>query len=45
MKLTKLDVICITAVLLLGQHNYFADSSWSLAGMGAVLVAWTWLSD
>ena len=45
MKLTKLDVLAIAAVLFLGQHNYFAGSNWSLAGMGAVLVAWTWLSD
>ena len=45
MKLTRLDVLSIAAVLLLGQNHYYTGSNWSLAAMGAVLVAWTWLSD
>jgi len=45
MKLTKLDVVSIVAVLFLGQNHYYTGSGWSLALIGLVLVAWDWLTD
>lgn len=45
MKLTKLDVISIVAVLFLGQNHYYTGSGVALCGMALVLIFWSALTD